>query len=151
MVEWKFTEFYLTALDRNPDSDAIRIGRYAADLAAVDGPVQADVLPIELLLDEPFYQLMRQQLLAHRLEQAGAHGADVVRVLHVLAPENTGYQDSLLRNEQRAAGVNIDEVWAKLLRTPDRFRHVDLAVFLDPAVTGDGYVDRYSPAAATDA
>jgi len=148
LVEWKYTESYLTALDRNSDSDAIRIGRYAADLAAADGPVRNDVLPIELLLDEPFYQLMRQQLLANRLEQAGAHGADVVRVVHVLPPENTGYQDSLVRAEHRTAGSSVDEVWTKLQRTPDRFRHVDPAVFLNPAVTSDEYVDRYSPATA---
>lgn len=151
LVEWKFTESYLTALDRNPDSDAIRIGRYAADLAAVDGPVRNDVLPIELLLDEPFYQLMRQQLLANRLEQAGVHGADVVRVLHVLAPENTGYRDSLVRPEHRAVGGSVDEVWTKLLRTRDRFVHVDPARFLDPQVTSAEYVDRYSPAPLTDA
>lgn len=151
LVEWKFTESYLTAVNRNPDSDAVRIGRYAADLAAADGPVRNDVLPIELLLDEPFYQLMRQQLLANRLEQAGAHRADEVGVLHVLAPENTGYQDSLVRAEHRAAGGSVDEVWTKLLRTPDRFHHVDPVVFLDQAVTSDEYVDRYSPAAAAGA
>lgn len=151
LVEWKFTESYLTALDRNSDSDAIRIGRYSADLEAADGPVRNDVLPIELLLDEPFYQLMRQQLLANRLEQARAHGADAVRVVHVLAPDNTGYQHSLVRAEHRAAGGSVDEVWTKLLRTPDRFHHVDPVVFLDPAVTSDEYVDRYSPASAADA
>lgn len=86
------------------------------------------MLPIELLLDEPFYQLMRQQLLAHRLEKDHAHGAEVVRVLHVLAPENSGYQDSLVRAEHRALGGSVDEVWAKLLRATDRFVHVDPAV-----------------------
>lgn len=129
----------------------MRIGRYGADLDDPDGPVRADVLPIELLLDEPFYQLMRQQLLAHRLERSHAHGADVVRVLHVLAPDNTGYQDSLVRPEHRAVGGSVDEVWTKLLRTPDRFVHVDPAVFLDPAITSSEYVDRYSPTTVTGA
>lgn len=151
LVEWKFTESYLGAVERKPASDAVRIGRYGADLAAVDGPVALDVLPIELLLDEPFYQLMRQQLLAHRLEKDHAHGAEVVRVLHVLAPANSGYQDSLVRAEHRALGGSVDEVWAKLLRATDRFAHVDPGVFLDPAVTCHEYVDRYSPAGATDA
>lgn len=134
----------MNAVDRSLDSDTIRIGRYAADLAASNGPVRADVLPVELLLDEPLYQLMRQQLLANRLERAGAHGADTVRVLHVLPPENTGYQESLVRPEHHAVGGTVDEVWTKLLRTPDRFRHVDPAIFLNPAVTSEEYVDRYS-------
>ena len=147
LIEWKFTESYLDAKDRKATSDAVRIGRYAADLGASDSPIALDVLPIELLLDEPFYQLMRQQLLAKRLEHDRVLDAEVVRVLHVLAPENTGYQDSLARAEHRALGSTVDDVWTELLRTPDRFLHVDPKVFLDPSVTSDEYVDRYSPAA----
>lgn len=150
LVEWKHTESYLTAYDRPPASDAVRIERYGADLADPDGPVRADVLRIELLLDEPFYQLMRQQLLAHRLERSRAHGADLVRVLHVLSPDNSGYQDSLVRPEHRAVGGSVDEVWTKLLCAPDRFLHVDPAVFLDPAIASGEYVDRYSPATSTE-
>ena len=148
LVEWKFTESYLRALPRNAASDAVRIGRYGADLTAHDSPVAADVLPIEHLLDEPFYQLVRQQLLAHRLEADHILHADVVRVLHVLAPDNSGYQDSLARPEHRAIGSTVDEVWTKLLRAPDRFIHVDPAVFLDPDVTSAEYVARYSLEAA---
>jgi len=151
LVEWKFTESYPTVTERKPDSDLVRIRRYGDDLNAPDGPVAADVLPIELLLDEPFYQLMRQQLLAHRLEMNHVLDADVVRVLHVLAPENTGYQASLVRAEHRAVGTTVDEVWSKLLRTPDRFVHVDPAVFLDAGITGAEYVDRYSTGRSTDA
>lgn len=147
LVEWKFTESYLETKDRKATSDAVRIDRYAADLGASDSPIALDVLSIELLLDEPFYQLMRQQLLAKRLEQDRVLEAEVVRVLHVLAPQNTGYQDSLARAEHRALGSTVDEVWAQLLRTPDRFLHVDPKVFLDPSVTSDEYVDRYSPTA----
>ena len=147
LIEWKFTESYLDVKERSASSDAVRIDRYAADLGASDSPIGPDVLSIELLLDEPFYQLMRQQLLARRLERNRVLGAEIVRVLHVLAPENAGYQDSLARAEHRALGSTVDEVWAKLLRTPDRFVHVDPKVFLDPAVTSNEYVDRYSPAA----
>lgn len=144
LVEWKFTESYLDVKTRKATSDAVRVGRYIADLGAIDSSIGLDVLPIELLLDEPFYQLTRQQLLAKRLEQERVLDADVVRVLHVLAPENTGYQDSLARAEHRALGSTVDEVWSKLLRTPDRFVHVDPQVFLDPAITSADYVDRYS-------
>ncbi len=150
LVEWKFTESYLTAQDRAAASDAVRIARYGADLTDPEGPVRDDVLATEMLLDEPFYQLVRQQLLAYRLEQSRAHGADVVRVLHVLPPDNSGYQESLVRPQHRVVGSSVDEVWTTLLRTPDRFVHVDPAVFLDAAVTSSEYVDRYSPAVACD-
>ena len=105
------------------------------------------MLPLELLLDEPFYQLVRQQLLAKRLEHDRVLGAEVVRVLHVLAPGNTGYQDSLARAEHRALGSTVDEVWTKLLRTPDRFVHVDPRCSSTRRHQHE-YVDRYSPAAA---
>lgn len=89
--------------------------------------------------------LPRQQLLVKRLGQDHVLDTDVVRVLHVLAPENTGYQDSLARAEHRALGSTVDEVWNKLLRAPDRFIHVDPRVFRDPSITSAKYVDRYSP------
>jgi hypothetical protein len=38
-----------------------------------------------------------------------------------------------------------------LLRATDRFAHIDPAIFLDPSVTSDEYVDRYSTVGATDA
>lgn len=144
LVEWKFTESYLEAQERNPSSDSVRVGRYAADLDASDSPLAPDVLPIEVLLDEPLYQLMRQQLLAHRLERDHVLGADTVRILHVLSPDNTGYQESLVRPEHRTIGSSVDQVWQRLLRSPDRFVHVDPDVFLSPAITSAEYVDRYS-------
>lgn len=144
LIEWKFTESYLDVKERSAPSDAVRVGRYAADVGASDSPIALDVLPIELLLDEPFYQLMRQQLLAKRLEHNRVLDAQVVRVLHVLDPENTGYQNSLARADHRALGSTVGDVWTKLLRTPDRFLHVDPEVFLDQSVTSHEYVDRYS-------
>lgn len=145
LVEWKFTESYLRLRKANPGYDQTRTDRYRPDVLDPHGPVLCKALDFEWLLDEPFYQLMRQQLLAHPLEKDHVLGAEIVRVLHVLAPENSGYQDSLVRAEHRAVGGGVNEVWAKLLRTPDRFVHLDPVVFLDPAVTSDEYVDRYSP------
>ena len=71
----------------------------------------------------------------------------MVRVLHVLPPDNTGYQASLVRPEHRALGDTVDAVWQRLLRRPDRFTHVDPAVFLNPGITSGEYLARYgSPA-----
>lgn len=74
LVEWKYTESYRL---RRPDpaKDEVRRGRYAAAVLDPEGPVRAEVLAFEHLLDEPFYQLVRQQLLAWELEKAGAEGA----------------------------------------------------------------------------
>jgi hypothetical protein len=142
LVEWKYTETYGP---RGPDPrrDQVRHGRYAAALANPDGPVRADLLTFAHLLDEPFYQLVRQQLLAHQLERAGV--ADRVRVVHVLPPANAAYQASLARPEHRALGGSVSEVWGRLLRRPDRFTTMDPSVFLTPVLTSREYVLRYAP------
>jgi hypothetical protein len=145
LVEWKYTESYRP---RRPDpkKDAVRLGRYGKAFADPDGPVRSDVLSFEHVLDEPFYQLVRQQLLAHELEKAGAEGAARVRVVHVLPKGNLEYQLSLTRPEHRALGAGASEVWSKLLRRPERFLSLDSAVFLDPAITSHEYVHRYGAA-----
>lgn len=145
LVEWKYTEKYSTTRKPNPGYDTTRIERYGADYHDPTGPLHSGLIDIEWMLDEPFYQLMRQQLLAWRLEQDAAEGADRVRVLHVLPAGNHAYQESLVRPEHRVLGASVDEVWSNLLRAPNRFRHVDPAVFLDQSITSWDYVDRYSP------
>lgn len=142
LVEWKYTEKYALR-SPDPDKDAVRWSRYGAAWSADDSPVRTDVLPFELALDEPFYQLVRQQLLAHELEKAGAHGADRVRVLHVAPRGNDAYQNSLVRPAHRAAGSSVSAVWQRMLCRPDRFVSVDSALFLDPAITSPEYARRY--------
>lgn len=116
LLEWKYTESYRPRI-AVAAKDAIRWKRYGALLEATDGPVRSDVLDFADLLDEPFYQLVRQQLLAHELEKEHAHGADRVRVVHVAPAANAAYQQSLPRSTHRALGESVSEVWAKLRST----------------------------------
>lgn len=142
LVEWKYTEKY----GKRPvqlEKDKTRLYRYGAALADPNGPVRDDLLSFEHLVDEPFYQLMRQQLLAHELEKAGAEGAGRVRLVHVSPPANLAYQESICRPEQRALGDSVSEIWKRLLRHPDRFLSVDSAVFLNPEITSKEYAFRY--------
>ncbi|MGE3412945.1 MAG: hypothetical protein AB7L91_12040 [Dehalococcoidia bacterium] len=141
LVEWKYTESYPDARDHSTKLNTRR-GRYLKDYEAEDGPVEP-LLAFEFAQDEPFYQLIRQQLLAHRLEQDPAEPAQVVRVVHVLDPRNQAYQESLVRPEHRALGATVDDVWRRILRRTDRFVHLDPVVFVDPQVTDDEYGLRY--------
>lgn len=142
LVEWKYTESYRPRKVQ-PAKDDERWSRYGTALTAADSPLRSDLLSFSNLLDEPFYQLMRQQLLAHELEKIGAYGADVVRVLHVRPSANTGYERSVQRPGQRALGDTVSGVWAQLLRSQDRYAALDSAVFLDPEITSAEYVSRY--------
>ncbi len=99
---------------------------------------------LEHLLDELFYQLVRQQLLAWELEKSGAEGASRVRVVHVLPTGNVAYQQSLARPEHRALGGSVSEVWQRLLRRQERFVSMDSAMFLDAEITSREYVLRYA-------
>ena len=147
LLEWKYTESYPSLRKPQPKADATRSSRYQAHYEDDSGPLRSELLDFPFLLDEPFYQLMRQQLLAHQLETHHAEDAAAVRVIHVLSPSNLAYQRSLARDEHRALGSTVDEVWHRLLRQPDRFIRLDPGVFLDAAITSTEYVDRYGPAA----
>ena len=150
LVEWKYTESYRRRAPA-PGRDAVRFHRYGVAVADPAGPVRGDVLSFEDLLDEPFYQLVRQQLLAHALETAGAEGASRVRVLHVLPRGNDAYQQSLARPEHRRLGGTVSQVWQQLLRNRDRFVSLDSALFLDPEITSREYRLRHSDGVVHDA
>ena len=122
LVEWKYTESYRKR-SPEPDRDRVRRKRYLEAVMDPDGPIDGSLLPFELLLDEPLYQLVRQQLLAHALEKTGV--ADRVRLVHVLSPLNREYQRSLHRPQQRALGDTVSAVWRRLLQHSDRFSSMD--------------------------
>lgn len=145
LVEWKYTESYgPRAVD--PAKDSVRRGRYAKLLADPDSPIVNELLPFEELLQEPLYQLVRQQLLANELEKAAAHGALRVRVAHVLPASNAAYHASLHGTLTPQIGPTVKDVWQRLLRRPDRFVPIDSALFLDPTITSEHYVERYGDA-----
>jgi hypothetical protein len=128
----------------------VRWRRYGTAWTDPDGPVNGHLVEFADILDEPFYQLVRQQLLAHALEKDEAHGAQRVRVVHVLPAGNAAYQQSIHQPALSALGDTVSAVWKRLLRTPDRFVPVDSAVFLDPEVTSREYVLRYADDIAHD-
>ena len=144
LIEWKFTESYNRARRADAAADETRRGRYEQLVMDPSGPIDGDVLPFADLLDEPFYQLVRQQLLAHALEADPDEPATEVHVVHVVPPANHAYQDSLVRERHRGAGETVDAVWARLNTRHDRYHRLDPAVFLDPAITSDEYVARYT-------
>lgn len=147
LVEWKYTERY-GARKPQAASDAVRWSRYGAALKAYNGPVRPDLVVFEDLLNEPFYQLMRQQLLAHELERSHAEGADRVRVVHVSPTQNEGYLRSVHAPGPRRLGSTVPEVWRELLTATGlaRFQSLDSAAFCDPDITSVNYTARYGSA-----
>lgn len=144
LVEWKFTESYTRTRRANAASDETRRGRYEQLVNDPSGPINPNVLPFEDLLDEPFYQLVRQQLLAGAIEADPTEPVAEVHIVHVVPRANRAYEASLVRDSHRAQGDDVSDVWAKLNKRRERYHRLDSAVFLDPAITSPEYVARYA-------
>jgi hypothetical protein len=142
LIEWKYTESYHGQPLATSRSD--RLDRYRPLFEAPDGPLRTDVIPYADLFVEPFYQLMRHQLLAHAMERSRELGADTVRVLHVAPATNSELQLSLTRDSHRAAGATLYAVWHTMLHRPDRFVTLDSARFATASITSEEYVARYA-------
>ncbi|MFO0624431.1 MAG: hypothetical protein U0325_02350 [Polyangiales bacterium] len=119
LIEWKYTESYGGRKDAK--GDKTRIARYGAKAFAPDGPLRSDLgVTFEDLLWEPFYQLLRQQLLAHAMTRAREQGADRVRVLHI-SPRGNGALHNVTSPALRAFGGDAFKVFAALLTAPSEF------------------------------
>jgi hypothetical protein len=81
LIEWKYTESYGAPI--SPSGNPTRIDRYKDLAFAPSGPIRNDLnLKLEDFFWEPFYQLLRQQMLALEMQKANEDGAQRVRVLH---------------------------------------------------------------------
>lgn len=147
LLEWKFTEKYPPDPARSKGHPTRR-NTYAKLINAENGPINPGSLPLESLFDEPIYQLVRQQLLAHEIEHDPSSGYDRVRVAHVLPPANTAYEMSVHNTGATALGDSTSTAWRALLRRPDAFVHVDPEVFSRAEASGTAYQRRYGTAAA---
>jgi hypothetical protein len=126
--EWKYTESY-GLIDRadprraGAGSAARRLETYrqAYDRAgSVFRAARADLY--RPLFFEPFYQLMRLQLLAQEMEHDRELGADIVSVLHVSPEANREFRDFMPSSQlqERLPGSGVLEAWQALV-PPDRF------------------------------
>ena len=152
IIEWKYTEQYAGhELGGGEPKQAIRRARYQELWAHPDSPLRTDVVPYDDLFVEPFYQLMRLQLLAWRLENARELGAERVRLVYVAPSANRDLWRSLNRpSHQLTDGSGDDhelgvlDLWRAMLRRPDRFVYLDSATFVSGAApTSREFRSRY--------
>ncbi len=86
------------------------------------------------LFYEPFYQLMRQQFLAHEMEKAHELCADRVSVLHIEPAHNTDFQ-RITSPRLECLGDTVVGVWQRLVTALDRFTSIDTETLFGPMVT----------------
>ncbi len=143
LVEWKYTEAYGARPDIKRETERLR--RYADKAYAPEGPLapEAEVTLTDLFW-EPFYQLVRQQMLAHRMQAAGEAGAERIRVLHIAPAANRALR-RVTTPALRDRGDDAFAVYRSLLANPDDFisRSTEslFAPLIADAAAGDAWAD----------
>ena len=124
LIEWKYTESYSSTSLKTAKSGTDRTAIYAHLYNRDDFPLNKELFPnFESLFYEPFYQLMRQQLLAHEMERAQELGAEIVSLLHIAPAHNTDFQ-RVTSPALHTLGDSVVEVWKRLQRYPNRFASI---------------------------
>jgi len=124
LIEWKYTESYYPTSLRIAGSGTDRTKIYQHLYELQDCPLDKAPIPdFSDLFYEPFYQFMRQQLLAHEMEKAGEMGADIVSLLHIAPAHNQDFRRVTSPALKEIDGTAIG-VWKKLVMKENRFKSV---------------------------
>lgn len=122
LIEWKYSEQY-RAHRLSDDPSGTRAARYADKAFAPSGPLRADLgLTLVDFFHEPFYQLLRQQMLAWQIERSGSF--DRARVLHLSPAGNRALHLVTAPALQKIKGVPQIDAFAAYRATladPDAF------------------------------
>lgn len=125
LIEWKYTESYNSTSYKISSRGTDRTKIYAHLYDVEDSPLDKTMLSdFSDLFYEPFYQLMRQQFLAYKMEKAQELGAQKVSVLHIAPEKNTDFQKitspALYDDGKTATGK-----WKELVKAEGRFASVN--------------------------
>ncbi len=124
LIEWKYTEEYRVGEDKGEDESGGKTRRrrykplYYADHSSFDGRV-----PMDELLYEPFYQIMRLRLLADRMVKNKELGVSDAKVVVVVPKGNTAYRERITSPSlaKRFPGLGtVEQVVQATLKEPDR-------------------------------
>jgi len=121
LIEWKYTESYPAYLKRYSKSGTDRGKIYQHLFEAIDCPIKKDILPdYDALFYEPFYQLMRQQFLAHEMEKTNELEANIVSLLHIAPARNHDFA-RVTSPMLATLGITATDVWYNLVKPKGRF------------------------------
>lgn len=133
LIEWKYTERYGAPLD--PKGNPTRVRRYQDLAFSPDGPIKNDLgLTVKDFFWEPFYQLLRQQMLAARMQAAREDGTDRVRVLHI-SPSGNFDLHKVTAPALRPFGADAFGAFSAVLVDPTAFIGRTTEQVFGPALT----------------
>lgn len=128
-IEWKYTESYTSLNKADGTSGATRVKTYSKLLSAPDCPLIAN--DVKALFIEPYYQLMRQTLLAYEMVKVLEFGATDYMHIHVIPTANKELKS--VKTSARLPGTNLDSAWKAVLKQPQKYLTIDPESFLAPA------------------
>jgi hypothetical protein len=135
LIEWKYTETYGSPL--NSSGNIERLKRYKERAFYPYGPIRTDLgLKVEDFFWEPFYQMLRQQMLAWRMQRACENGAERVSVLHV-SPSKNHELHKVTAPALRPVGEDAFTVFRSLLVAPDNFVFRTIEQVFCPTIRAD--------------
>jgi len=123
--EWKYTEYYG---HEDKGTNQVRLDNYAEAFGRSPGVfTRKDPALYRSLFFEPFYQLMRLQLLAQEMEAKHEMGANLVTVLHVHPAANKEFTERVTSEYLSASfpGQGVMSIWKQLV---DQTRFTTISV-----------------------
>lgn len=123
LIEWKYTEYYPKNCMATGSSGETRKQRYNSLLLNPESPF-IEGLVLDNLYYEPFYQIMRQTLLAWQMtkNKEQEFNADDWMLLDVI-PEGNRY----LREKVHAPDLpkgDLHKAWSSVLKEPEKYRTI---------------------------
>ena len=145
LIEWKYVEEYNRHFLGEGSRGRTRLDRYT-DLYYSNNSSFNGTSPINDLLYEPFYQIMRFRLLADRMVENRELDVKDARVVAVVPQSNTAYRERITSRplaQKFPELKTVEAVVKATLKNPDGFKTVDYSTLI-------GSVERECGAAATD-
>ena len=138
LIEWKYTEKYNKNNKAYGSSGLTRQERYNDLINADDSPIDCKV-NIENLYYEPFYQLMRQTLLADQMVKHKEYELNADDWIHLdIIPE----ANEKLRYKITSPDVsqdNIEDAWKAQLKDPEKYMVICPEKLLKPFIFDKKY------------
>jgi len=119
VIEWKYLEQYDGVYFGNPR----RLGRYRPLIDADGSPIVAG--EAERLFYDPYYQLLRQTLLAAAAVADPMTPETGWRHMHVIPRDNEALRTRVKEAAPLLLGATVEETWRSALTKPERYRVVD--------------------------
>jgi hypothetical protein len=130
-IEWKYVEQYKNQPSKAlGESGKTRIKTYKILLESNDCPIKS--ANIEGLFTEPYYQLMRQTLLAYEMVRAKEYGVSDYQHLHIIPKANKELKD-VNTAAGKIDGSNLQETWCNILKSHNKYKVIDPKDFINPA------------------